>query len=188
MLSVNRQIGFTLIELLICLAITSVILGLAIPPIGSIIERGRATAYVNWLVGSVAFTRHSAISFRTMVTLCPSSDGINCGGPWHNGSIAFVDKNQNGKRDTTDSILQRSLPPSGSGTIRWRSFRNRQFLQMTAEGLTNYQNGNFVYCSESQDPKFSRQIIINMPGRTRLAHDLDNDGLIEDRRGNPLRC
>ena len=74
------------------------------------------------------------------------------------------------------------------GTIRWRAFRNRQYLQMTSAGYTNYQNGNFTYCPPNGDVYQARQLIINMQGRVRKPADIDNDGIIEDARGRDIRC
>lgn len=187
-MSLHQNTGFTVIELLVGLAIVCLLFGMAMPPTQALIERSKAKASVNWIVSSVAFTRYSAINKRTFVTLCPSKNGYSCGGQWHHGSIAFSDHNADRIINTNDELLTRFLPPNPKGTIKWRSFRNRQYLQMTPTGMTNYQNGNFVYCSEAQDPRFSRQVIINRPGRTRLARDSNGDGRVEDRRGKALRC
>ena len=152
------------------------------------IQRSQASATINWLIGSVVFTRHAAVVKRTMVTLCPSRNGTSCGGKWHEGMISFTDGNRDRKVNGHDQILKRFFFPSDSGTITWRSFRNRQYLQMTRDGMTNYQNGNFVYCSQDQNPQLARQIVINQPGRTRQSRDTNGDGLVEDRYGRHLRC
>ena len=183
-----RQSGFTLIELLIVIALSGIVLGLALPAFHGMIERNRATTAINWLIGSIAFARNSALINNSMVTLCPSTTGTACGGEWQDGSIAFTDHNADRSINGNDTLLKRFISPAENGTIRWRAFRNRRYLQMTSSGMTNYQNGNFVYCSQDRDPRFSRQIIINKPGRPRVARDKDGDGLVEDRYGKPLRC
>lgn len=183
-----RLSGLTLIELLIVVALGSIMLGMALPPFKDMLERNRATTVVNWLVGSIIFTRNSALLRHTMVTLCPSTDGSTCGGEWHDGSIAFTDHNADRHINGNDRLLKRFISPTQGGNIRWRSFRNRRYLQMTPSGITNYQNGNFVYCAEDKNPALSRQVVINIPGRPRITQDLDGDGLIEDRNGKPLRC
>ncbi len=182
------MVGFTLIELLIVVSITAIMLGFAFPSFVNMMERNRTAVSVNWLIGSIMFTRHAAIIKRTTVTLCPSVDGSSCGGKWHDGTIAFTDYNQDAEINGKDRLLQQFSSPTNGSTITWRAFRNRQYLQMTQMGFTNYQNGNFVYCSKSQDPRYSRQIILNVQGRPRLARDRDGDGIVEDRRGRLLRC
>jgi|TARA_Y100000310_G_scaffold268350_2_gene280907 type IV fimbrial biogenesis protein FimT len=184
----RREVGFTMIELLVTIAITGIILGFAFPSLVHIMERNHTAVSVNWLIGSIFYTRHAAIVKRTTVTLCPSLDGSMCGGKWHDGTIAFTDRNADARINGKDELLHRFASPTNGSTIKWRAFRNKQYLQMTQFGFTNYQNGNFVYCSEGRDPRYSRQIIINVQGRPRQARDRDGDGIVEDRRGRPLRC
>lgn len=180
--------GFTLVELLVVLAITSFLAGFAIPSLNQLIEHNQAATGINWIIKGIRFTRHSAVTSGTMVTICPSRNGQNCGGKWHEGTIVFKDRNADGRVNGKDEVLHRFMFPVEGATLKWRAFGNRQYLQMTSMGYTNFMNGNFTYCSADQDPRYSRQIVINMPGRVRKAYDTDNDGVIEDYRGRQLRC
>lgn len=180
--------GFTLIEAVIVLAIIAIISGMAVPSMGRMIERNQASLAMNWIVSAVRFTRDSAVTYATLTTLCPSSTGTKCGGKWHDGVLVFTDANADRIVNHEDAILLQLQYPYTDGTIKWRSFRNRQYLQINSLGYTNFQNGNFVYCASGQDPQFSRQVVINMQGRVRKSYDRNNDGLIEDRYNKPLRC
>ena len=180
--------GFTLIEAIIVLAIIAIISGVAVPSVGRMIERNQASLAMNWILSAVRFTRDSAVTHNTLTTLCPSSTGTKCGGKWHDGVLVFTDANADRVVNHEDAILLQLPYPYAGSTIKWRSFRNRQFLQINSLGYTNFQNGNFTYCASSQDPQFSRQIVINMQGRVRKSYDRNNDGLIEDRYNKPLRC
>lgn len=180
--------GWTLIELLIVLAIASILMGLMVPSFSDLVRRNQAATAINWIVGAIRFSRHSAVTHGTMVTICPSTDGLACGGKWHDGTIVFTDANADSIVNGHDEILKRFDFPVDGGTLTWRAFGNRQYLQLTSMGYTNYMNGNFTYCSENRDPRYARQIVINMPGRVRKAYDTNNDGIIEDYRGRPLRC
>lgn len=182
-----RQNGVTIIEVLIALAVLAVASGYVLPSFQALIKRVEATTSINWLVTHIHYARQTAITAGTTVTLCPSIDGEGCNGRWHDGMLIFTDANRNAKIDSQDAVLKWSQS-STTGTIKWRSFRNRQYLQMTSDGMTNYQNGNFVYCSKDQDPRFSRQIVINMQGRVRKSYDSNGDGIREDRYGKSLRC
>jgi type IV fimbrial biogenesis protein FimT len=184
----RRNHGFTLIESLIVLAIASILAGFMAPGVGDLIQRSRATTAHNWIVTSIMFARQTAVSYGVLTTLCPSSTGTSCEGQWHEGSIVFIDLNKNAKVDIDDTIIKWFQFPLENGTVKWRSFRNRKYLQITSMGYTNFQNGNFVYCPADEDPRFRRQIVVNMVGRARSVHDNDNDGVIEDRYGNYLRC
>ncbi len=184
----RRMYGFTLIESLIVLGIISILASFMAPSFADLIQRSRATTVHNWIVTSIMVARQTAVTYNVMTTLCPSSTGISCSGQWHDGSIVFIDRNRNARVDDEDTIIKWFQYPLDGGTIKWRSFRNRKYLQITSMGYTNFQNGNFVYCPANQDPRFRRQIVINMIGRARSVHDTDNDGIVEDRRGRYLRC
>ena len=180
--------GITLVEILAVSVIMIIVFGMAVPSMVRMAERNHATTTVNWLLGSIHYARHAAIIRGTTVTLCPSTDKIVCRGHWHDGIIAFTDRNQDAQINGKDEIIGVFHSPADGSTIKWRSFRNRQYLQMTKDGITNYQNGNFVYCSKDQDPLYSRQIVINVAGRPRQSRDRNGDGIVDDRRGKPLRC
>lgn len=182
----NQQ-GLSLVEILAVLAIISLLTGFAVPSLNQMIQRNQATAALNWIIASVQFTRHSAIMFNAIVTLCPSMDGGACGGDWHDGTIIFVDHNADRRINGSDRLL-RYNHFDYPGTIRWRAFRNRQYLQMTPVGYTNYQNGNFTYCPPDGNLLKARQLIINIQGRVRKSADIDDDGIIEDSRGRDIRC
>ncbi len=187
----RRRSGKTLIELIAALGVIGITLSLAAPAISNMLIRSEATTRINWIVTAVNYTRHAAVTFRTMATLCPidtSRPGLSCGRDWTSDLMVFADKDHDGKFDGEDQLLQRIVAPSKKGSIKWRAFRNRQYLQITPYGYTNFQNGNFTYCSPDQDPKMSRQIVINVQGRARVLHQKDAQGHRLDRRGRRLRC
>ncbi len=184
-----KQSGLTIIEIVSVLAIMTILAGLMLPSFSSFHARSTATAGINWIVGAVNFARYTAINRRVTTTLCPSSGpGMRCKGNWHDGMILFADHNADARINGSDYVIERINNLNFSGTLKWRAFRNRQYLQMTQFGYTNYQNGNFVYCPEDKNLKFARQIVINVQGRARMVHTRNSDGLMVDRRGKLLRC
>jgi type IV fimbrial biogenesis protein FimT len=184
-----KQLGLTLVELISVLVITTLVTSMAIPSMVRIHTRSKATSGVNWIIGAVNFTRHAAINLRITTTICPSSGKeLKCGGEWHDGVILFTDHNSDAILNGKDFLVERIRRESFDGTLKWRAFRNRKYLQMTPSGYTNYQNGNFVYCPKNRDLHFARQIVINVQGRARVLHSRNDAGIMTDRRGRPLRC
>ena len=179
--------GFTLVELLVALALLSLIWSTAIPGMRHLLQGNLSLANTNALIGAIHFSRYQAVSRGQLVTLCPMETPGICGGEWHQGQVSFIDRNANGRMDAEDQLLRR-FRPIRRGTLVWRSFRRRPWLQMTPLGTTNSQNGNFVYCSEDLDPRHARQIVINLQGRPRQSRDTDMDGIVEDRHGRDLTC
>lgn len=188
MMNLKMMPGFSLVEALASLAIISILTGSMIPSLSNLIERNRATTNINWIISAVNFTRHAAVVYRVTMTLCAPKQADRCGGKWHDGLIVFSDRNKNAKIDNADKIVARIQPASGNGSIKWRAFRNRQYLQMTQMGHTNFQNGNFIYCPEDRNLMFARQIVINIQGRARMVHSKNKAGLPVDRYGKVLRC
>jgi len=184
----HHRNGYSLIELIAVLAILGILFTLAAPPMYRAIERNKAANGINWVIRAVNMTRMSAVVHGTMTTLCPTRDGHACGGAWHERVMIFTDLDDDRVLNNQDRLITYLDFPYEGSTLKWRAFRNRQFLQMMPTGFTNYQNGNFVYCSQNQDLRFARQIVLNMQGRVKKSYDRDNDGLVEDRYGRHLRC
>jgi type IV fimbrial biogenesis protein FimT len=184
----TKLTGYTLIEMIAVLAIVVIASGITIPSLYRMAERNKAANGINWIIRAVNITRISAVEFGTLTTLCPTIDDTSCGGVWHNRIMVFTDHNDDRAINGNDRVITYLDFPYEGSTLKWRSFRNRQYLQMTATGFTNFQNGNFVYCSADQDLRFARQIVLNMQGRVKRSYDRNNDGLVEDRYNKHLRC
>ena len=184
--------GLTLVELLTTLAVAGILVATASGGAAHLVGQHRAGAAVNQMLGAIRFARHAAVTHRSPATLCPA-DGARqnkCGrrNTWHNGALVFLDENANGRFDGGDVLLRR-LPPLGEGDrFYWRSFRNRSYLMIRPSGLTDWQNGNFLFCPRGGDPRYARQIVINAQARVRHARDGDGDGIVEDARGRPVTC
>lgn len=79
--------GFTMVELLMALAISAILLMVAVPSFqGAVLSSQLRTAANNLLVASVA-ARSEAIKRNAVVELCPSANGSTCGGAWEGGWI-----------------------------------------------------------------------------------------------------
>ncbi|MGI9323312.1 MAG: GspH/FimT family pseudopilin [Pseudomonadales bacterium] len=180
--------GFTFIEAVVSLALIAVLSGMAAPAMLHIIERNKASAGINWLARGIHLARMSAIDHGVMVTLCPTEDDASCGGDWHERVMLFTDSNEDHTVNGSDTVVAYLDFPHDEGTLTWRSFRNRQYLQITPMGFTNSQNGNFVYCAASQEDAYSRQLVINVQGRLRNSRGRNSDGVVVDSNGRVLRC
>lgn len=181
--------GISLFELLIGLAlVTFLVVNFGSPEFDEARSRHEIDEVLQDLANAVTMARSAAINENVMVTFCRSSDGQHCKGRWESGNILFTDFNADRIINGNDRLLFRSPPLKASGTLTFLSFRNQQYLQLTPRGATNNQNGNFTFCPANGDPKLIRQLIINVTARTRIAQDLDNDGIVEDSQGKPVKC
>ena len=181
--------GFSLVELLVALAVASILLAFATPSFQALPRVQRSTAALNQMIGAISFARSAAVLHRAPVTLCPATAGQCLGkDQWHRGALIFRDPNQNGLRDSEETVLS-ALPGLTEGDrLYWRSFRNRGYLRFMPAGYTHWQNGHFLYCPADGDATLARMLIVNAQGRTRVARDTDGDGVVENARGRPITC
>ena len=114
--------GFTLIELLIAIAITAILLRLAVPAFSDAFLSNKLATYSNSFVASALLARSEAIKRNAAVTLCRSADGLTCAtsGTWQQGWIvttgtAVVQAREALSTDYgfTSSVYSLSFQPSG---------------------------------------------------------------------------
>jgi len=185
----KKPCGLSLIEILLALSLIALLLiGFTSSNFTRIHQSTAINSSMKRLVGAIALARVTAISEGKTVTFCRSNDGMNCQGKWHDGSIVFTDRNADRKINEDDRLIYSFQGLNNRGELSFNSFQNKQYLQMTSRGMTNYQSGNFTFCPANKDPKLIRQIVINQIGRTRFARDTDGDGIVEDSRGKPISC
>jgi len=180
--------AFTLIELLITLLILSILLAIGLPSFSSLVETRKSDMTVAKIKQAVEVAKVSAVVNGRIVTLCKSQDGIKCGGSWEQGIITFTDANADRTINQDDKLIRYFTFPEAEGRIHWRAFQNRQYLQITSQGFTKFQNGNFTYCPFNKKSYLARQLVINRTARARYTMDSDGDGVQEDSNGKPIRC
>jgi len=180
--------GLTLIETLFVLLILSVLLSLALPSFSSIVAAKKSDIVISQLQHAVELGKVTAITETGTVTLCKSENGAGCGGNWEDGVILFTDSNGDRKVNQEDKLVRYITFPEMEGTISWRAFQNRQYLQFTSQGFTRYQNGSFIFCPKNNKAELARQLVINRTARARITIDSDGDGIREDSTGEPIRC
>jgi type IV fimbrial biogenesis protein FimT len=148
--SLVRQRGATLLEIVTVIAMIAVIAALAVPSFQSLVLQNRVTATVNDLSRDIGFARTQAVAMGRSVVLCVSTDQISCtGGSWQQGWIVWVDKDQNGTRDTDNEPLLRAVPaiPSSITTITASGFASATTLVFTPMGELAVGAGSFKICS-----------------------------------------
>lgn len=182
------QDGFTLLELLTTMALAAIIMAFALPGMQTLVQSHQARSALQDLRAGIHLARQTAINKNVNVIICPRlDDGCGPRNTWRAGAIIFEDRDNSRTRTAADVIVG-YLNPINSGQIYWRAFRSRSYLQFTGSGLTDWQNGNLLYCPDNGDPMLARQLILNVAGRTYPSRDADGDGIHEDARGRSLNC
>ncbi|XOZ33468.1 GspH/FimT family protein [Halomonadaceae bacterium KBTZ08] len=178
--------GLTLLELVIVLVVVGIVASMAVPGFQSLIEDTTRRSQMQSMVGLFNLARIRAVSEATIVTVCPLDGSDQCTGDWHQPVHVFADPdNQRALANNTTVFRVRKPVQSGS----WRvHVGNRGYFQYRPNGMVRGTLGNLTWCPESGNEKNAGQLIVNMGGRLRYAQDHSGDGVVQDSRGQPVKC
>ena len=161
--------GVTFVELLFTITLLSLLLTMGIPGLSKWLLQNKVSALQSGLLHSINFARNQAINLKATITLCPGTE--QCEGEWGSHIIIFSDVNSDGVIDSADQIFKKITLTETAGTLRWRSFRRKHYLQFNAQGLTNALNGTFHYCRpNSENNHYNFAIVLAKTGRMRVNH------------------
>lgn len=179
--------GFTLIECLIVLAVVSISLMVS-TPVFSVIEKYRIESNARDVSNAVMYARLLAIKEQKSVFVCPSKDKQSCDKTWSKTILIYRNNNDEKAFDAGDELIHTFNLGNNSSLVRWSSFRRKDYLELLASGMTNYQNGTFTVCAESKSPQKAIPVIINVAGRTYYGRDRNKDGVREFSSGQSVHC
>ena len=167
----SRHSGFTLTELLATLAVSGVVMSMALPSLSGLISDEQRTSSVNELVNTLHLARSAAITRNQSVTVCASSDSLTCQGKaWENGWIAFVDSDLDRRPDGPELL---NVGTAASADITIRSAEFQPYLSYRANGQImvnrlDENSGAFSIC-DARGADAARVIVILPAGLPRLS-------------------
>lgn len=164
------QRAFTLVELIITVAILGVLLSIAVPSFGSLIERNQQTSATHELLSALNHARGLAITRRELVSVCAGADSCSLSDNWDQSILTFSDTNRNGQLDAGER-LHRAVTIPGQYRWNWSNFRRKTFITFKASGLTDSLNGTYTLC-HGRDAK--QRVVIGVTGRLRTESPKDN--------------
>lgn len=87
--------GFTLLEALIVVAMTSILVSIAMPTFRASVERYQVRSQADRFLSMVKLARSTAVENLQKVRICPSTDQATCDGSvnfdWNDGFIILLD-------------------------------------------------------------------------------------------------
>ena len=163
--------GFTLIELMIAVALTALLLSMAVPALNAFTSNARQTSTINDFVSSMHIARSTAVTTNFRTTVCASSNGVNCEAvSWEEGWIVFSDRDSDQTVDNDETIVAVS---DGAEGLDIQSAEFGQFLMyrpngrvMTVSAAGN--SGQFTVC-DSRGSDHAKVLIVDLSGRPRLS-------------------
>lgn len=137
--------GFTLIEMLVTIAISIILLSLAVPSFQSFIVQNRLSTQSNDLMTDLAIARSEAVKRGVRVSICGSNNGTSCvASSWGLGRIIFTDTGTAGTIDGADIVLRASESLSGAMSLAGTT-DIADFIQYSPLGSV-IRGGNFTLC------------------------------------------
>lgn len=155
--------GFTLLELMASIAILALVAGIAVPSFVRLIENSRVQSQASTFFTSLVAARSEAVKRNQPVVLCKSADGSTCttNDHWEQGWLAFVDANDDGGLNTTETILQ-NYPKASAITVRAVSGSDHTFVYQPDGTVASAETFNI--CTDS-DTDRGRRIELGVTGR-----------------------
>ena len=173
----NRERGYSLYELLMTVTLIALVLTLGLPSFSGTVARNRIRVEVDALFHAIHLARKESIMRRQVVSICPSSDGIDCepGRNWSIGWLMFEndDRDSPPRVDSGEAVLQ---VHQVADTVKITANRRGFTLRATQKRATN---GTIVVCDRAgrAPPK---ALVISYTGRPRVT--------LENSRGKPYSC
>ena len=163
--------GWTLVELLLGLALSALLVVLALPYYGEWIADYQLLNQAQLLAGTMNIARAEAIKRGRRVNLCKSADLRQCvlTGNWESGYIVHVDADRDGAVDVGEIALRVAAPATSGITIRG----NRpvdDYVSYTSLGSARMLNGalqmgTFTVCKPG---RLAIDVVLANSGRARI--------------------
>jgi len=167
----KTESGFTLIELMFVVAVTAILMSVAVPALDMFTSNSRQTGAINDFVSSMHLARNTAITSNSRVTMSASSNTASCENvDWDSGWVLFRDANSNQLVDGTDVIIGSGAPSDGLNIV---SAEYGRFLMYRPNGRVMSANvgtntGEFVVC-DKRGADHSKVVIVDLSGRPKLS-------------------
>lgn len=165
--------GVTLLELVITLAISGVLLAVAVPGARRVMRNARMTANTNRFLHALHLARSEAVRQGVRVTLCKRAGGARCAtaGGWDRGWLVFRDADADGRPDSASAVLLSSAPLSHASMTGNRPVH--RYVSYAPDGSTRrlsgaFQAGTLTLCDRRALARV-RRIVISRTGRPRVA-------------------
>lgn len=148
-----RTRGLVLLELLVAGCVLALLVALAAPSFAAVSQRLKLRTAVQALTSGLYAARAEAYKRGGHVILAAENTGEPCspgpdGSPWSCGWIAFVDENDNGVRNGTETVILVGQPPPGIDVV---ASRGTTKFKLDARGKFNGLSAiSFVFKSNPE--------------------------------------
>lgn len=153
--------GFSLLELIVVLAVSLVLGSYAYPSLSQQYLKWQLFNDADKLFYQLKNARMEALSKSVNITVCPSADGKECDADWSKPIIGFIDPTKRSQLTSPKQLLF-------SGTAYDNLVSNRHRLHFSAIHLATNSAASLIFCSNDENSRWRRAVIISTLGRIRL--------------------
>ncbi len=158
-----KEKGYTLIECLVTIGLVVILAALSMRGFVAAHDRMHEQIVADEWRHRITFARLMALNIGKPVTLCASTNGITCGGEWHEGQIIIADKEQ-------EALLLAVFPPlPPKETLTFHAFPLSEHLTFQPWGVLKGQNGTLTWRQRKKWGKVI-EVIVSKSGRVRISH------------------
>lgn len=169
--------GFTLLEALITLVIFATLTGIALPAMGTFLDKQKADATAYQIVRQLNSARKFAVTSGHRATFCGINRKELCSREDITHFVVFADHNDNQRVDEEDDV-QAWFDFDWPGAVMLRASNNTH-ITFNPNGSAR-QWGRIVLCPHSGNARHNRRVTVQRAGRPYLATERDAAGVITD--------
>lgn len=164
------QRGLTLVETMVTVSIVAILAATAIPGMADLIRDTRRNASVSDIVTALNLARSESVRRGAAVTVCPSTNGVDCTGDvfWEKGWIVFADRNGNETVDGAETVLKRWPARNDIATLRGA----RKKVVYRSDGFSAGYTDTLKVC-DARGADYARSVIVSNTGRVRVKDKAD---------------
>lgn len=157
--------GFSLVELLAVLAVSAILLGLALPGFQDTLRQQRTATAMHQVTAQLAQARNTAITRRTPVTVCPSLGDGRCRAEpdWSSGWLLYLDPARSDQPLDPGDILHNVHRPVHE-SVQVLSSAGRLRVRYQPDGRSGGNNLTLRVCAGE---RLGGEVIVNNVGRAR---------------------
>ncbi|WP_052691767.1 GspH/FimT family pseudopilin [Teredinibacter purpureus] len=195
----NQCHGFTLLDLITAMAITAILVTVAVPSFDSYVRKNAVFSDRKMINSALMSARYEAVARNKTVSICPSGTGENCDGDWNEGWIVFQDDGadhsgtaRDGVRNGDEEVVLASiydgsnsfsiLDVSTESSLDYLSFN--EYGRPSVEGEQVNRPILIQICGAKKVASFARGLMLIGTGRVLQTIDSDGDGVHESRFAN----
>ena len=179
----KNQRGFTLTELMIAIAVSGILLNIAVPSFQNVIEANSVNTATNTLYSSILSARAEALRAGKNLVVCQSDDEETCGDyasgttSWNSWVIRALDSSSksalNLDNDKDRLVYVQNADAFTGVNIRFSAgralmvdSRSQLRIEESASKLAFPANSPyFLICGQDEDRGYSKAVVINAIGQ-----------------------